>query len=85
MLIARFSVHDPEPWISPKAADLGTRMWLVRVHASNGATSSTDKIRNQNPCNLVDILDTAKACIDEMLEELDKTITDAGFQVFLLR
>ena len=85
MLVACYSVHDAEPRISPKARGLGCRKWLVRVHASNGDDSSTDKIHNQNPCNLVDMLDTAQACIDEMLEELDMTITDAGFQVFLLR
>lgn len=37
------------------------------------------------PCNLVDVLDTATQCIDDMLTELDMTVTDAGFQVFLLR
>jgi len=58
---------------------------LLRIHAGNGPDRSTNEIRNQNPCNLVDVLDTATQCIDDMLTELDMTVTDAGFQVFLLR
>lgn len=85
MLVARFSVHDEQPWISPKARRLGSRKWLIKIHAGNGPDRSTDEIRNQNPCNLVDILETATQCIDDMLAELDMTVTDAGFQVFLLR
>lgn len=85
MLVARFSVHDDNPWISPKAHRLGSRKWLIKIHAGNGPDRSTDEIRNQNPCNLVDVLDTATQCIDDMLTELDMTVTDAGFQVFLLR
>lgn len=85
MLIARFSVHDDKPWISPKARSLGSRKWLIKPHTGNGPARSTDEIRNQNPCNLVDVLDTATQCIDDMLTELDMTVTDAGFQVFLLR
>ncbi|WP_414430814.1 hypothetical protein ACMG4M_05140 [Alcanivorax sp. IL3] len=85
MLVARFSVHDEQPWISPKARRLGSRKWLIKIHAGNGPDRSTDEIRNQNPCNLVDVLDTATQCIDDMLTELDMTVTDAGFQVFLLR
>lgn len=85
MLVARFSVHDEQPWISPKARALGSRKWLLRIHAGNGPDRSTNEIRNQNPCNLVDVLDTATQCIDDMLTELDMTVTDAGFQVFLLR
>lgn len=85
MLIARYSVHEEEPWISPKAASLGARKWLVHMHASNGVISSTNKMRNNKSCHLADMLDTAKECINEMLEELDMTVTDAGFQVFLLR
>ncbi|SEF44720.1 hypothetical protein SAMN04515663_101407 [Alcanivorax sp. DSM 26293] len=85
MLVARFSVHVEQPWISPKARRLGSRKWLIKIHAGNGPDRSTDEIRNQNPCNLVDVLDTATQCIDDMLTELDMTVTDAGFQVFLLR
>ncbi|MEQ3723478.1 hypothetical protein [Alcanivorax sp.] len=85
MLIARFSLHDEQPWISPKARSLGSRKWLIKLHAGNGPARSTDEIRNQNPCNLVDILETATQSIDDLLSEHAHTVTDAGFQVFLLR
>jgi len=85
MLVARFSVHDEQPWISPKARCLGSRKWLIKIHAGNGPDRSTDEIRNQNPCNLVDVLDTATRSIDELLSDHAHTVTDAGFQVFLLR
>lgn len=85
MLVARYSVHDAQPWISPRATRLGQRKWLIKIHAATGEQNSADTLRNHKPCHLVDIIDTASDSISELLDEHDNTVTDAGFQVFLLR
>jgi hypothetical protein len=85
MIVATYSVHDKNPRISDRAAGLGQRRWQIKLYARNGGDQSNRDIRPQGSCYLVDVLPLATEAINELLDEFDNTVTDAGFQVVVLR
>ena len=85
MIVATFNVHQSQPRISDRAAGLGPRRWQIKLYAQNGGGQSTRELRPQGRCYLVDVLPLATEAINELLDEFDNTVTDAGFQVVVLR
>ena len=85
MILATYSVHDKNPRISDRAAGLGPRRWQIKLYARNGGDQSNRDIRPRGSCYLVDVLPLATEAINELLDEFDNTVTDAGFQVVVLR
>lgn len=85
MIVATFNVHQSQPRISDRAAGLGPRRWQIKLYARNDGDHSTRELRPQGSCYLVDVLPLATEAINELLDEFDNTVTDAGFQVVVLR
>lgn len=85
MVVAGYSVHDDKPWVRPGTQRLGRCKWQIRLFAQNELERHEQEINHKQPCSLYELLHVAGKAADEMLQELDMTVTDAGFQVIKLR
>ena len=85
MIVATHTLRTDKTWIHAKAPGLGRRRWQINLYAARDQDRATQELKPEDPCYLVEVLPLATEAIDELLAEFDHTVTDAGFQVVLLR